>query len=123
MENSKQLNLLKARNFGEKISDAFSLIRINLGVMLKAQFLISLPIIIVTAALFVLVFRDYFSLLSSIESGPFAGDGRLHPFKDTFISGFAFSDQDKADMIEFLNSLTDNEFVTSERLSNPWTTQ
>lgn len=88
MENLKQLNLLKARNFGEKISDAFALIRINLGVMLKAQFLISLPIIIVTATVFVLVFRDYFSLLSSIESGPFED---VLVRRDNFVRFLVFS--------------------------------
>jgi len=56
----------------------------------------------------------------NIESGPNAGDGRLNPFKDSFVNGFAITDQQKADLIAFLHSLTDHEFVTTERLSNPW---
>lgn len=56
----------------------------------------------------------------NIVSGPYAGDGRLNPFKDSFINGFALSAQDKTDLIAFLHSLTDTEFVTSPRLRNPW---
>ncbi|HHG85822.1 MAG TPA: hypothetical protein ENJ82_13830 [Bacteroidetes bacterium] len=72
MENSKQLNLPKVRTFGEKFSDSFKFIRINLSVLLRAHFVVSLPIIVLTAGFFVLVFRDHFSLLQTIESGPFA---------------------------------------------------
>jgi len=56
----------------------------------------------------------------NVESGPYMGDGRLNPFKDSFVNGFSINDQQKADLIEFLKSLTDNEFVTSARFSNPW---
>ncbi|MEM0996873.1 MAG: hypothetical protein AAGN35_07335 [Bacteroidota bacterium] len=72
MENSRPLELLKTRTFSEKISDAFVLIRVNFGVLFKAHGFISLPIIILFAALFVVLFRDYFSLLTTLESGPFA---------------------------------------------------
>lgn len=58
----------------------------------------------------------------NITSGPHAGDGRLNPFKDGFISGFSLSAQDKADVIAFLHSLTDDDFITSPRFSNPWIT-
>lgn len=56
----------------------------------------------------------------NITSGPNAGDGRLSPFKDGFINGFSMTEQDQADLIAFLNSLTDTTFTTSERFSNPW---
>ncbi|MCG8312980.1 MAG: di-heme enzyme [Pseudomonadales bacterium] len=56
----------------------------------------------------------------NITSGEHAGDGRLSPFKDGFITGFSLTESQKADLIAFLHSLTDNEFVTSERFSNPW---
>jgi len=56
----------------------------------------------------------------NVESGPYMGDGRLNPFKDSFVNGFSINDQQKADLIEFLKSLTDNEFVTSARFSDPW---
>ena len=55
-----------------------------------------------------------------ISSGPYAGDGRANPFKDGFINGFTLTDQEKQDLIEFLHSLTDQEFISSPRFSNPW---
>ncbi|MEJ2669562.1 MAG: di-heme enzyme [Gammaproteobacteria bacterium] len=59
----------------------------------------------------------------NITSGPHAGDGRLNPFKDSFIIGFTLTDQEKSDLIAFLKSLTDTEFTTTPRFSNPWSTQ
>lgn len=55
-----------------------------------------------------------------IESGPHAGDGRQNPFKDGFISGFTLTPQDKADLLAFLESLTDRSFIENPRFSNPW---
>lgn len=57
-----------------------------------------------------------------ITSGPNQGDGRNNPFKDSFISGFTVTTAQKNDLIAFLDSLTDNTFVTNPRLSNPWPT-
>jgi cytochrome c peroxidase len=56
----------------------------------------------------------------NIESGPYAGDGRFSPFKDGFINGFELSEQEKQDLIAFLESLTDETFNTNPRFSNPW---
>ncbi len=58
----------------------------------------------------------------NIESGPLAGDGRMNPFKDSFVKGFTISEQDKSDLIAFLKSLTDTGFITDKRFSNPWIT-
>lgn len=58
----------------------------------------------------------------NISSGPHAGDGRANPFKDSFVKGFSLNEQEKADLLAFLKSLTDTQFTTSQRLSNPWTT-
>lgn len=55
-----------------------------------------------------------------IEEGPYAGDGRENPYKSSFVSGFEMSEQDKADLIAFLESLTDEDFVTDPRFANPW---
>lgn len=55
-----------------------------------------------------------------IGSGPHAGDGRLNPFKDSFVSGFAMTEQDKVDLIAFLHSLTDVRFINDPRFANPW---
>jgi len=58
-----------------------------------------------------------------ISSGMNAGDGRLSPLKDGFMRGFVLSEQEKSDLIEFLKSLTDTQFVSDPRLSNPWIPQ
>ena len=55
-----------------------------------------------------------------IESGPEAGDGRESPYKSELIGGFDLSERERAQVIAFLDSLTDEGFVTSVRLSNPW---
>lgn len=68
---TERIELLRKRTFGEVIGDTFTFIRLNLAVILKVHFLLSLPIIILTAGLFLLLFRDYFSLLHTIDSGPF----------------------------------------------------
>ena len=56
----------------------------------------------------------------NIASGPNAGDGRANPHKSGFVGGFAFSDQEREDLVNFLKSLTDTTFVTDPRFSNPW---
>ncbi|KZY98594.1 hypothetical protein A3744_31095 [Oleiphilus sp. HI0073] len=55
-----------------------------------------------------------------ISQGPYAGDGRQNPFKDSFVNGFVMSDQDKDDVLAFLQSLTDQSFISNPRFSNPW---
>jgi cytochrome c peroxidase len=51
----------------------------------------------------------------------YAGAGRAdHPMKDGMIQGFRASDAEIADLIAFLESLTDEEFLTNPRLSDPW---
>lgn len=53
------------------------------------------------------------------DDGPNAGDGRLNPNKSSFITGFPISQQGKADLVEFLKSLTDESFLNDSRLSDP----
>jgi cytochrome c peroxidase len=55
-----------------------------------------------------------------IEDGPFAGDGRVSPFKSEFVRGFELNDTERADLLAFLESLTDENVLTNERWSNPW---
>ncbi len=55
-----------------------------------------------------------------ITVGPNAGDGRLNPFKDRRISGFALTPQGRADLVAFLQGLTDSTFMTDRRFANPW---
>lgn len=54
-----------------------------------------------------------------VESGPAAGDGRVSPLKSGFVPGFALSDQERSDLINFLHSLSDESFVTDPRFANP----
>jgi cytochrome c peroxidase len=57
----------------------------------------------------------------NVESGPNMGDGKLNRNKSPFIHGFSgASAQDRADLIEFLKTLTDQEFLTNPAFSNPW---
>jgi cytochrome c peroxidase len=58
----------------------------------------------------------------NITSGPFAGDGRLNPNKSDLISRIDLSSQDKADIVAFLKTLTDHDFLTNPQFSNPLTT-
>lgn len=55
-----------------------------------------------------------------ITVGPNAGDGRLNPFKDRRISGFAITPQGRSDLVAFLRALTDSSFLTDRRFANPW---
>lgn len=49
-----------------------------------------------------------------LKSGQFAGDGRKSPMKSAFLTELMINDREKRDLIAFLNSLTDETF-----LSNP----
>lgn len=55
-----------------------------------------------------------------IEEGPLAGDGRLSPFKSEFVTGFELTDQERADLIAFLESLTDESLLADARFSDPF---
>jgi len=55
-----------------------------------------------------------------IETGAFAGDGALNPFKSELMIGFVLSNQEREDVINFLKSLTDWEFICDERFSDPF---
>lgn len=55
----------------------------------------------------------------SIESGPHAGDGSTNPLKDQFLVGFILSPAERADLIAFLESLTDTEFLGDARFADP----
>jgi cytochrome c peroxidase len=47
--------------------------------------------------------------------------GRDNPLKSSFVPGFEISAQERADLIAFLQSLTDEQFLRDPRYSNPWT--
>ena len=55
-----------------------------------------------------------------INGGPNAGDGRLSPLKNGLVAGFEITDAEREDLIHFLEALTDEEFLTNERFSDPF---
>jgi len=55
-----------------------------------------------------------------LEAGPYAGDGRRSPFKSEFVRGFELSDDERSDLIAFLESLTDNNVLREPKFSNPF---
>jgi len=57
-----------------------------------------------------------------IASGPHAGDGRASPLKSGLIVKIDLTPQEKADLLAFLNTLTDQRLPTSPRFSDPWRT-
>lgn len=55
-----------------------------------------------------------------IEEGPHAGDGRANPYKSSFVSGFPMTEQDREDILAFLESLTDDVFISEPAFADPW---
>ena len=55
----------------------------------------------------------------TISEGEFAGIGSQNPYKSGFIKGFEITESEIKDLVEFLQSLTDEEFVTNPEYSNP----
>jgi cytochrome c peroxidase len=56
----------------------------------------------------------------TIASGPNAGVGRTNPLKSSFVPGFTLTKQERADLIAFLTTLTDEQFLRDPRFSDPW---
>ncbi len=56
----------------------------------------------------------------TIDSGPYAGVGRDSPLKKPLVRGFRVTESEKADLVAFLESLTDEAFVTDPRFANPF---
>lgn len=56
----------------------------------------------------------------TIASGPHAGVGKNDPLKSSFVPGFALTVEERADLLAFLNALTDTGFLTDPRFANPW---
>lgn len=55
-----------------------------------------------------------------IDAGPNAGDGATSPLKSEFVQGFVISDAERADLIAFLEALTDEAFLADPRYSDPY---
>jgi len=55
----------------------------------------------------------------NIETGRNAGDGRANPHKSSFVAGFEITPAEKRALIAFLNSLTDDTFLTNPAFGPP----
>ncbi len=55
-----------------------------------------------------------------IESGPHRGDGSSSPLKSSLIGGFSLTEDERASVLAFLESLTDESFLTEPRFADPW---
>ncbi|HTV31560.1 MAG TPA: di-heme enzyme [Methylocella sp.] len=55
-----------------------------------------------------------------IDAGPYAGDGRISPVKSGLIVKIDLTAEEKADIVAFLKTLTDESLMTSDRFSDPW---
>ncbi|WP_245911780.1 methanobactin export MATE transporter MbnM [Malikia granosa] len=55
-----------------------------------------------------------------ISSGPLAGDGRKHPNKSDQIAPIDLDAQEKADLVAFLKTLTDHEFLANPKFADPF---
>jgi cytochrome c peroxidase len=56
----------------------------------------------------------------TISDGPNAGIGSANPMKSNFVRGFVMSEAERADLLAFLESLTDAEFLANPAQSDPW---
>lgn len=59
----------------------------------------------------------------TIPDGPFAGVGSKNPYKSELINPFTLSEAEKADVITFLEALTDTELLTDPRFADPFAGQ
>jgi cytochrome c peroxidase len=59
----------------------------------------------------------------TIASGPNAGVGSDNPFKSEFVNGFELTASERADLVAFLESLTDQAFLERASLTNPWSSE
>jgi len=55
-----------------------------------------------------------------VSSGPLAGDGRANPFKSGLVALIRLSEQDKADLVAFLQTLTDADFLNDPKHADPF---
>jgi cytochrome c peroxidase len=55
----------------------------------------------------------------TIGDGPYRGNGHDNPNKDLLIGGFSLSKENRADLLAFLQSLTDEELIHDNRFADP----
>lgn len=55
----------------------------------------------------------------NITEGAHVGDGRLNPLKSPFIKGFELTEQERLDLLSFLDTLTDVNFLQDKQHMKP----
>ncbi|MEO1104717.1 MAG: MbnH family di-heme enzyme [Pseudomonadota bacterium] len=66
------------------------------------------------------VLDHYAAAGRTIADGSYAGIGARHPNKSSLVVGFTLSERERADLKAFLESLTDETFLTDPAFSDPW---
>jgi cytochrome c peroxidase len=69
------------------------------------------------------VIRHYEAGGRTVAEGTHKGVGANNPRKSEFVKGFTLTDEERADLVVFLESLTDAAFISDPRFSNPWPQQ
>lgn len=59
----------------------------------------------------------------TVTASPLAGVGHDNPLKDKLIHGFRMTPRNRADLVAFLNSLTDDALLHSPEFSDPWSAE
>ena len=59
----------------------------------------------------------------TIADGPFKGVGHDNPNRSPTVRGFTMTPEQRADLIAFLESLTDEAVLHDLRFANPWRTE
>jgi len=59
----------------------------------------------------------------TVATGPHQGVGHDNPNKSDAIRGFPITAEQRADLVAFLQSLTDQELLRDPRFGNPWPTR
>jgi cytochrome c peroxidase len=54
-----------------------------------------------------------------VIDGPFVGDGRASPLKSAFVHGFELAPEERASLLAFLESLTDEAFLEDPASPTP----
>ena len=60
------------------------------------------------------------SVPRELRKSGYAGIGHDNPNKALNLRGFKLTDAEKSDLIAFLESLTDTEFLKNPSLADPW---
>jgi len=56
----------------------------------------------------------------TVQDGPNAGIGSSSPLKSNFVRGFRMTEDERSDLLAFLESLTDPAFLDDPAHADPW---